>query len=120
MTSAGEAFATAVGTGDRDALLRMLAPDVRFRAVTPSRLWEADSAAATAEVVLGTWFTPERRISVDRIDSDMIGACQRVGYRFRAVTREGPAIVEQQAYLDVEGDTITAVRIACTGFQSCA
>jgi hypothetical protein len=112
-----ERFATAIAAGDRDALVALLAPDVRLRAVTPSRLWEADSAAAAADVILGTWFTPDRNIEVDRIDSDTVGGCERVGYRFRATLPEGPRIVEQQAYLDVDGDAITALRIACTGFR---
>lgn len=112
-------FARTIAGGDRAALLRLLDPNVRFRALTPSRAWELDSADAVVDTILGTWFGGDRHIDgVDSIESEMVGDVARVGYRFRATTPTGPAIVEQQAYLEAAGDSITAVRLVCSGYRA--
>lgn len=46
--------------------------------------------------MLGAWFGGERHIDlVQSVETDTIGDIVRVGYRFRAMTPAGPAIVEQ-------------------------
>lgn len=116
--SLGEQLARAAASGDRTALLALLAPELDFRAMTPSRFWEATTSAEVADIVLDTWFGPGRQIdAIEQIDGDVVADRERVGYRFRATTQDGPTVVEQQAYLGVEGGRITSLRIMCTGFR---
>lgn len=120
-TTVAADFAQAIAAGDRDGLLRMLAPRVEFRALTPSRAWEIDSAEEAVDTVLGTWFGGERRIdSVASVETDVVADVVRVGYRFNTSTSAGPAVVEQQAYMAVVDGTITGLRILCTGHRPVA
>jgi hypothetical protein len=40
-----------------------------------------------------------------------------VGYRFRVTNRDGRYLVEQQAYLEPDGDQIKWIRVMCAGYQ---
>lgn len=112
-------FAKAIAAGDRSSLMRLLASDVQFRALTPARVWETDSAEVAIDTMLGAWFGGERHIdSIQSLETGTTGDVVRVGYRFRATTPAGRAIVEQQAYLAVADNTITSVRIVCSGYHS--
>lgn len=114
-------FAHAVAAGDRGLLLRMLAPDVELRALTPSRAWAVDSAQEAVDILLGTWFGGGRRIdAVASVETDVVADVVRVGYRFNATTSSGPAVIEQQAYVAVVDGAITALRIICTGYRPVA
>ena len=116
--SVGERLARSIAANDRSGLLGLLAPDLDFRAVTPSRCFELRSADEAVDVILGRWFGGDRRIdAVERIETDVVVDCERVGYRFRATTPAGPSIVEQQAYVIADNGTITALRIVCSGFR---
>jgi hypothetical protein len=117
-TVLGSAFARAVGACDGDALRALLAPDVRFRAVTPSRSWDFDDAAGAVDTMVGRWFGGDRRVEeVESVVTGMVGDVVRVGYRFRATTPEGQAVVEQQAYLEVGDGKIRGVRLICSGYR---
>ncbi len=104
---------------DASALLTLLAPQVDFRAMTPGRFWEASSAdELVKDVILGHWFDGSDRIdAIEGIESDTVVDRERVGYRFRVTNDDGAFIVEQQAYLGVENDTVTWLRIMCSGFR---
>jgi hypothetical protein len=114
----GQRFAYAVAHQDADALRQLLAPNVSFRALTPGRLWESESAAETIdEVILGTWFSADRTVTeVLALEFVKVGAVERVGYRFRAALPDGTFVIEQQAYLKTEKDTVSCLRILCSGF----
>ena len=116
--SVGETFAQAVANGDRDQLVGLLATDVHFRAITPGKMWELHSPDEVADVMLGMWFGGARHVDrVDNIDTDSFGGCERVGYRFAATTPEGPALVEQQAYLTVHNEMIVSLSLVCSGYR---
>lgn len=118
ITTIAADFALAIAAGDRGSLLALLASDVDFRALTPTRAWEIDTAEDAVDTMLGTWFGGERRIdSVESVETATMVDLVRVGYRFRATTPAGPAVVEQQAYLSIADNTITAVRIVCSGYR---
>jgi hypothetical protein len=121
-TPAGERFARAVAAKDAPALRKLLAPQVDFRALTPGRFWEANSAnEAVDEVIFGHWFEPtDRIVGIEAIEHDEVVGRQRVGYRFRVTNDDGAFIVEQQAYLDVQDDAITWIRIVCSGYRPVA
>jgi hypothetical protein len=119
--SVGEQMARAIGAGDREALLELLAPDLDFRAMTPLRFWESRSAEEVADIVLGTWFGGDRHLdALEQLDTDVMADRERVGYRFRATTPEGVTLVEQQAYVGVDAGRVSWLRIMCTGFRPTA
>lgn len=118
-TGIGERFARAVAAKDAPALLGLLAPEVDFRAMTPSRFWESNSAVEVVDdVVLGKWFEPTDVIeSIEGIEHDVVIDRERVGYRFRVTNADGAFVVEQQAYLGVQDDRIAWLRIMCSGYR---
>lgn len=115
----GERFARAIAAKDAGAITALLGSEIDFRAMTPGRIWEASSPAAVVDdVIFGHWFEPTDRIeAIEAIENDVVVDRERVGYRFRVVNDEGEFIVEQQAYLGVEHDTIAWLRIMCSGYR---
>jgi hypothetical protein len=115
----GERFARGIAAKDGQTLLELVAPQVDFRALTPGRVWEASSAAEIVnDVILGHWFAPSDRIvAIEGIENDVVVDRERVGYRFRVTNDDGEFIVEQQAYLGVEDDTIAWLRVMCSGYR---
>jgi hypothetical protein len=86
--------------------------------MTPGRFWEREDADAVVdEVILGTWFPPERSITqVLAVDCAQVGPVDRVGYLFQAELPGGEFIIEQRAYLKTQDDRIHWLRIMCSGF----
>jgi hypothetical protein len=113
-----ERFARAVADKDAQGLKDLMRPGVDFRAMTPAKFWEAtDVDVIVDETMLGTWFRPDRQITeVLAVDTDNVGSRERVGYRFKVQQPDGEFIIEQQAYLDTDGQKITWLRIMCSGF----
>jgi hypothetical protein len=114
----GERFARAVAAKDAGALKRLLAPKVRFRALTPGNIWEcSDADAVVDDVILGTWFSEERSITqVLAVDCDRVGSVDRVGYRFQARLPGGDFVVEQQVFFKATNNRISLLHILCSGF----
>lgn len=114
----GERFAHALAARDAATLKRLLAADVDFKALTPGEFWESGDASEVIDgTILGTWFRTERRIvETLAVESDRIGAVERVRYRFRVVGPDGESTIEQQAYYRTGDDRITWLRVMCTGF----
>lgn len=117
--SALTAFVDAFGSKDRARLKSLLHPDVDFKALTPGRLWEAESADELVDdVMLGAWFEPSDVIDeVVSVETEPIGLRHRVGYRFRVTNGDGTHIVEQQAYVELDGEQIAWMRVVCAGYQ---
>jgi hypothetical protein len=114
----GERFARAIASKDSAGLKELMQPDIDFRAMTPAKFWEATNPTAIVdETMLGRWFSPERRIvEVLAVDTDTVGSRERVGYRFRVARPDGEFVIEQQAYFETDGKTISWLRILCSGF----
>ena len=117
-TDVGERFARALAAKDEAQLKALLRPGLDFRAMTPTRFWEStDPEEIVDATLLGMWFTPEREIvSLLAVDQDASGPVDRVGYRLLVRRPDGDFVVEQQAYYQSEGDSITWLRIMCSGF----
>jgi hypothetical protein len=115
----GERFARAIAAKDAPALLGLLAPEIDFRAMTPGRIWEADSPAQLVdEVILGKWFDSTDRIdAIEAIENGEVADRESVRYRFRVTNGDGAFLVEQQAYLGVADEGITYLRIMCSGYR---
>jgi hypothetical protein len=116
----GKDFARALAAKDAAGLKAALRPEVDFKAMTPGRFWEAESANDVVDdIMLSRWFQPTDSIeALEHLEASSVGARQRVAYRMR-VRRDGDVfVVEQQAYFDVEQDRMSWLRIMCAGYQS--
>jgi hypothetical protein len=115
----GANFARALQAKDAAGLKSVLAPEIDFKAMTPSRFWEAQRADEVVDdIVLRHWFQPTDAIeALEHLETSSVGGRQKVGYRMR-VRRGGEVfLVEQQAYFDGTGDRIGWLRIMCSGYQ---
>jgi hypothetical protein len=114
----GERFARALADKDSTGLKALLRPDVDFRAMTPTRFWESnDVNEIVDETILGTWFTPQRRIAeLTAVETGSIGSLERVAYRFLVERPEGQFTIEQQVYYATDGAAISWMRVMCSGF----
>ena len=114
-----EGFVEAIAKNDSAALMRLLAPDVDFRGLTPGRFWEANTPAEVVDVVLGHWFGAGDHIeAVTALEHGAdVGDTRRVGYRFEITNADGQSTVEQQAYYRVSDGHLTYMRIVCSGYR---
>jgi hypothetical protein len=115
----GELFATMLARKDRDGLVALLADSVDFRAMTPRRVWEGDSATTVIDdVVLGSWFEASDHIeSLESVETHDVADCSRVGYRLLVRNDDGLHLVEQQAFLAETEGRIGWLRILCSGYR---
>jgi hypothetical protein len=115
----GKAFVQAIADRDESALFEVLSPTVDFRALTPSKFWEASSATDVVhDVILGKWFEESERVeAVESIETDTVVDTERVGYRLRVVNDDGAFAVEQQAYYRESDGRIAWLRIMCAGYR---
>ena len=117
MTSLGEDFARAVAAKDHDRVRQLLHPQLDFRAMTPKRIWEAESPEDVVSA-LGVWFSDDDEIQgLDVVDTDAFADRERVGYRLRINNPDGEHLVEQQAYLSEQDGRIGWLRIMCSGYR---
>jgi hypothetical protein len=114
----GERFAAAVAARDKTELRSLLAPELDFRALSPSRSWEAATPAEAEAIVTGTWFEDSDHVKeVLSVSTGEVGDRSHVAYRFLVTNADGDFVVEQQAYYDTVNGTITWMRILCSGFR---
>jgi ketosteroid isomerase-like protein len=109
-------FLDAIVCRDLSRVQSLIAQDIDFRAMTPSRIWEAERPADVREV-LRTWFEhPERDIEgVETIETSSVADTLRVGWRVRGQGSDGPFLYEQQAYVREQNGRIVWLRIMCSG-----
>jgi hypothetical protein len=68
------------------------------------------------DIVFGDWFGPHDELDeVVLLDSDTFADREQVRFRFRGRNRDGPMIVEQQAYIAERDSLIGWIRIVCSG-----
>jgi ketosteroid isomerase-like protein len=120
VSTEGERFAHAIAAQDRAALRAVLADDVDFAALTPSRPWTATNPAEVVDdIVLGRWFGPDRRIvELSSVTTAEVADCRHVGYRL-LVQRDGADhVVEQHAFYTARDGRIDWIRIVCSGYRA--
>jgi hypothetical protein len=110
----GERWAVALRVADFAGLGRCLAPDVRIRAVLPSRFADA-SGRDEAVALLRQWLGGERGFAVLTASSGMVGDVLRLNYRVRIAGPE-PCLMEQQCYCRVGADGVSDLRLVCSGW----
>jgi hypothetical protein len=115
----GPRFAQALATKNAEALRAVLHPDIDFRGLTPNRFWDAHDRDAVLDIVLGVWFGPHDGLEeLVLLESDAFADREQIRFRFRGRNRDGPMIVEQQAYLAERDGLIGWMRIVCSGQRS--
>jgi hypothetical protein len=119
MTDLGSRFVAALAAKDTSRLVALFASDVDCRAMTPRRFWEADSPQRVGHEVLYEWFEPKDVIErIDYVEAGHAGDRERIDYRFLIRNPDGPFIVEQRAYFDVnEAGRISYMRTICSGYR---
>jgi hypothetical protein len=119
MTDLGSQYVAALAAKDTDRLVALFASDVDFRGLTPRRFWEADSPQRVVHDVLYEWFEPKDVIErIDYVEAGQAGDRERVDYRFLVRNPDGPFIVEQRAYFDVDdAGRISYMRTLCSGYR---
>ena len=110
----GERWAAALRAADFAGLGRCLAPDVRVRAVLPSRFADA-SGRDEAVALLRQWLGGERGFAVLAASSGMVGDVLRLDYRVRIAGPE-PCLMEQHGYCRVGADGVADLRLVCSGW----
>jgi hypothetical protein len=114
----GARFARALADKDRDELTALLASQIDFRGLTPSRVWEAGDAVAVLSTLFDSWFAAGDEIEeLQHLETDAFADRERVGYRLAVSNPEGRFVVEQQAYLSGEDDRIQWMRVLCSGYR---
>ena len=112
----GRRFVEALAIKDAEALRAVLHPEVDFRGLTPNRFWEAHDRDAVLEIVFGVWFGADDELEeLVLMHSDAFADREQVRFRFRGRNRDGPMVVEQQAYLTERDGLIGWMRIVCSG-----
>lgn len=119
MSGIGEDFAKAVAAKDVDAMSALLATDVDFKGLTPSRVWEATGPAGVASIFFDSWFEPSDTIEglVDVATRDDVADTHHVSYRLDLLNDEGEQVAEQQAYFRTTDGRISHLRVLCSGFR---
>ena len=117
-TTLGADFARAFTERDAGRLRALLHPEIDFRGLTPSRVWEASGQDAVLEVLLGNWLEDGDHVeAVECVDGDTVVDRERVGYRFRVSNADGRFVVEQQGYLSTRDGRIDWMRVVCSGLR---
>jgi hypothetical protein len=116
--SLGTNLAHAIAAQDAKALRGLISTPVMFRAVTPRRFWDAETAVGVADVMLGVWFGPDKKVTdIDSLATDSVGDVEKVSYRLRVDLELGPSVIEQVVYYTVADGQINNLRLVCSGFR---
>jgi hypothetical protein len=112
-----ERFVDAIARADWDGVERLLAPDVRLRALVPATLREEEGAEAVVARFKFWWAAIE---GLRLLDSGIepLADQLRVHYRLTGTDPDDwPIVVEQQCYLTVVDGSIAKINSVCSGFQ---
>jgi SnoaL-like domain len=109
-------FVEAIVAQDLARARDLLHPEIDFRGMTPSKVWEADGPAGV-EDVLRAWFEhPERDVEAVQATEPMkVADTLRVGWRVHGQRAEGTFSFEQQAYARERDGKIVWLRVMCSG-----
>ncbi len=116
--SLGTELAHAIAAQDAEVLRGMIATPVTFRAVTPRRFWDAETAVGVADIILGIWFGPDKQVTdITSLKTDSVGDVQKVSYRLTVDLDSGPSVIEQVVYYTKADGQIDDLRLVCSGFR---
>ena len=117
-TTLGTDFAHAFAGRDADRVRELVHAQVEFRALTPSRTWEADDADALVAILFDNWLEDSDEVeSLETVETDSFADRERVGYWLAVHNPDGRHLVEQQAYIEERDGKIGWMRVVCSGFR---
>jgi hypothetical protein len=103
--------------GEFTQVMDVLCPDIEFRALTPRRAWEAQTAEDTVGI-LRTWFDAATVVDdVLGVRTDVVVDRHCVTYRFAGEEAQRRFCVEQHAYYMARDGRIGWMRLLCSGFR---
>ena len=115
-----ERFLRALEARDFERTASCFAANSRLRALVPTALREDKGGAAVAER-FRLWVGELTDFAVTETAVDEFVDRTRVRYRMGGIDPEdGAVICEQHAYLTLEGDSIAAMNLVCSGFRRVA
>jgi hypothetical protein len=111
------ALVDAIVVRDFERAVALLHPDIDFRAMTPSRVWEADGPGGV-EAVLREWLDdPDEDVAaIEATEPVAIEGTVRVGWVVHISDGGGPHVFEQQAYVRERDGRIAWMRVMCSGW----
>ena len=113
----GRLFLESLVAQDFDRLVKLFAPQVRFRALLPSRIREEQTVEA-AVGWLRHWFGEADRLQVLQSAIDQVGDRSYLRYRLRLHSAKSNwEIIEQHAYYAVQDAPIDDLWLLCSGFR---
>jgi TusA-related sulfurtransferase len=116
--AAAKRLVEAIAARDYKGIFGAFAPDVRFRYLIPPGSGEVVGAAEVAARYF-QWFGDADLIRVESVLVEPLADRISVRYRFQLHEQERSEVIEQQTYLDMDGELrITAMDLLCSGFRS--
>ncbi len=115
--AAAKRLVEAVAARDLGGIVALLTPDTRLRYLIPKGPAEVQGAAEVAARFL-EWFGDADVLEVQSVRVEPLADRMSVRYRFVLHEQEGWEVVEQQMYLDIDGEgLIAAIDLLCSGFR---
>jgi TusA-related sulfurtransferase len=114
--SVARSLVAAIAARNYKEIFSAFSPDARFRYLIPPGLGEVAGAADVAAKYV-EWFGDADNLEVERVFVESLADRVSVAYRFRRHEAEREEVIEQQVFLDVDGQRITAVDLLCSGFR---
>jgi len=119
-TGVPERFLHALEARDFDGIASCFAPNGRLRALVPTALREDEGSQAVAER-FRYWLGDMTDFALSDTAVEEFVDRLHVRYRMRGVDPEDGAVTsEQHTYLTLEGDTIIAMNLVCSGWRPAA
>ena len=119
-TAVTERFLQALEARDFDGIASCFAPKARLRALVPTAVRDDEGSAAVAER-FRYWVGEMTDFAVSDTAVKEFVDRLHVQYRMSGIDpKDGAVTCEQQAYLTVEDDAITAMNLVCSGWRPVA
>jgi TusA-related sulfurtransferase len=114
--SVATSFVEALSERDFDAIERLFAPEVRFRAVVPRGIREA-ATGHDATGWLRKWFGDAESIELLGSEAGTLADRTYIRYRFRVVEDGRTTMIEQHCFASLAGGLISDFSLLCSGFR---
>ncbi|HEY3239077.1 MAG TPA: nuclear transport factor 2 family protein [Acidimicrobiia bacterium] len=113
----GAEFIQALADRDFPTARAMLAPEVEFKALTPSQGFLDLTGPEAVMSLMQEWYGTAE--AIESLETNRVLQRHHVGYRIRWQSPEdGPMVFEQQAYYDVDDSgRIRRLHLVCSGDQ---
>lgn len=119
-TAVAERFLQALGARDFEGIASCFTPNGRLRALVPEAIREDEGSAAVAQR-FRYWADELTDFAISETAVEEFIDRLHVQYRMRGIDPEDGAVMcEQQAYLTLDGDAITAMSLVCSGWRPAA